>query len=139
MLPDENLADIEIQLNDLSRLSNLTEGQLYDFLANTYEPAKFESLKNDSLIRTLYIRTEYTYVELEKILNENYTKNLNSFSDVLKGIISQIRSSMGNLEIVFLPTYRRIERPLMRPSNRNIRSPVVFALVNKIMMIWFLA
>jgi predicted ATP-binding protein involved in virulence len=122
MLPDESSPDVEIQLSDLSRLSRLPEQDLNDFLVNTYEPAKFESFKNEGVIRMLYLRTQYTYAELEKILNENYSKNLNSFSDELKGVISQIKSSMGNIEIVFLPTYRRVERPLMRPSNREPKS-----------------
>lgn len=123
MLPDENLGDIEIQLSDLAKNSGLSESEIYDFLTDTYEPSKFNSLKEHRLVRNIYLRSPYNYNELERILNEFHIKNTKSFRPELKEIIRQIKASLNDIEIIFLPTYRRIERPSLRPSNRDNRSP----------------
>lgn len=103
-------------LRSMTAATSLPESVVIDFIQNVYKPGEYIKFRTHPVVRQLYTSTHYDHEGLERALNEIYTGLDNSLSDVAKSVSSEVRAQMADVEIVYLPTYRRIERPLLRSS-----------------------
>lgn len=103
-------------LKHLATSGSVPETVLTDFIQNTYVPGDGEKLRNHPVFRSLYVNTSHDHVSLEAALTALHADLDNSLTDDAKLVISEVRQYMEGVEVVYLPTYRRIERPLIRES-----------------------
>ena len=118
---EENWGD---SLRQLAEESRMPDGELLDFLQNTYEPGQFIQFQHNSVVRQVYLKTNLDLTGVEKALDDLYSKINRSFSVEVKAISSEIRRVLTDVEVVYLPTYRRIERPLLRTKRSREGRPL---------------
>ncbi|MCA3071058.1 MAG: AAA family ATPase [Rhodocyclaceae bacterium] len=103
----------------LAKSAELPEEALLDFLQNEYIPANFDRLLQTPVISQLYLTIPGDYQEIKRALDEAHALLNSSLSERAKEIASDLRGLIGRADVVFLPTYRRIERPLLRSSRKR--------------------
>lgn len=106
-------------LKKVAARSSLPESELVDFVQATYSPANFERLRADPIVRQIYVNTPGDIYSAKRVLDELYAEYSGTFGEAVKEIIAKVRHLVGDTEIVYLPTYRRIERPLLRARRRE--------------------
>lgn len=94
----------------------VSSSELIDFLRNSYVDGQHRRNSSHPFMRRMYISSPFNQEELQHNLDELYALLDNSLSEKAKEISSIVRALISDMEIVYLPTYRRIERPLMRAS-----------------------
>lgn len=110
-------------LSTVASSASLSEDELLEFIQNEYNPDLFESLKNRRIVHQLYINRPGDYRETKNILDDLHSRLSASLSEFTKKISNDLHGYLKDLEIVYLPTYRRIERPLLRVRKQeNLRS-----------------
>lgn len=92
------------------------ESRIRDFIQNTYVSGSYEKLRTHPLVRNLYVSTSHTHETLEQAFEALLIGLDGSLTDEAKAVSNEVRLQLGDCEIVYLPTYRRIERPLLRKS-----------------------
>jgi len=95
----------------LARRFGVEPAQLLDFIENEFEPSKKSFDEEDETYKKILARFNYNYVEAKKACEK--------VSDAIKGrvpnielIRSTLAQALKETEIVYLPTYRRIELSL---------------------------
>jgi ABC-type lipoprotein export system ATPase subunit len=111
-------ADSNEQLRNLASTSSLTEDELLDFLQGEYSPIAYDRLRGSRVISQLYLNTPYNHADLKRHLDNLHSQFGPSLTDLTKATSSELRDSLGHTDIIYLPTYRRIERPLLRASRK---------------------
>lgn len=115
----ENLASV-------ASSASISEDELLDFIQTEYNPDLFDSLRNKRIVQQLYINRPGDYRETKIVLDDLHSRLSASLSEFTKKISADIYGYLKGLEIVYLPTYRRIERPLLRARRReNLRSSYI--------------
>jgi ABC-type molybdenum transport system ATPase subunit/photorepair protein PhrA len=110
------------QLRELAEQSSLSPNDLIDFLQTTYRPGEIARFRDHPTVRQLYVSTPYGHDQLGGVLDELFAQFDRSLTEVAKHVVAEVRRCVGDVEVVYLPTYRRIERPLLRKPRR--RHPV---------------
>ncbi|UTV56085.1 AAA family ATPase [Burkholderia arboris] len=98
----------------LASMSPVSETELVEFLQSTYVPGNYMKLRTHPVVHRIYMSTHHDHESLEKELNLLHSMLDSSLTEQAKLISFDIRRRMGDIEVIYLPTYRRIERPLLR-------------------------
>lgn len=114
MLGSVEDVELDTTLRELASATSLQEQELLDFILRTYKPGQFDKFKTHSLVRQIYFNTRHDYSGVEKVLEELHAGFDRSLTNEAKAVSAQVRNCVGDIEVVFLPTYRRIERPQLR-------------------------
>lgn len=102
---------------------SVKEDDLYEFLSGTYLPEQGTSyFREHPIVREMYAASPYSFDELDHHLNSLY-QLINSTTAELKDLDARVSSAMHGVDVVYLPTYRRIENPLLSPRGRQRRGP----------------
>lgn len=123
--------DITEQLQTLSSRAQLSEDELLDFIQNEYSSAAFDRLRHSRVIAQLYINFPGDYAEAKRLLDSLHLQYSSSLSDFTKIISLELTEILKGIEVIYLPTYRRIERPLLRTSKRRDAARLSPALYNR--------
>lgn len=111
------------ELAQLSSSASMSETMLSEFLAHVYVPGAIDQYRSHPVARQLYVNTTHGWESLEHTLDELHQSLDSTLTDSAKALSEEIRRQMGDIEVVFLPTYRRIERPILRPSKTRSSPP----------------
>lgn len=79
---------------------------------------RFES----PLIRDIYLNSPYDRLETSTKMRELKISLEQSYTDDVKFIISKLKDALDKYDVLYLPTYRRIERPLSAGDSRYGRA-----------------
>lgn len=102
---------------------SVKEDDLYEFLNGTYLPGHgTRSFREHPVVREMYSSSPFSYEDLDEQLNMLY-QLVNSTTAELKDLGARISAAMQGVEVVYMPTYRRIENPLLSPRGRHRRIP----------------
>ncbi|SOU12889.1 hypothetical protein LMG19145_04024 [Xanthomonas arboricola pv. fragariae] len=89
--------------------------QLLDFIENEFDPSKKSIDEEDEVYKKIMARLNYNYSEVKRACER--------IADTIKGRVPRIeairvslRSALNGVDIVYLPTYRRIELSLGESS-----------------------
>jgi predicted ATPase len=119
----EALGPISEDISDLiektTLMASVTEDEFLDFLQNEYTPNKFERLRHHPIVSQIYVNSPGGPEDTKKLLDNLYLRHTASLSDYAKNLSATLRSILKDTDIIYLPTYRRIERPLLRNSKRR--------------------
>lgn len=110
------------RIRELTKQSDVSQDSLFDFLQNSYETNAFERFQNHPIVRQIYSSSPLSYSEIESALDSLSSEIDHSFSDDIKEIALAVRRRIADqsIETAYLPTYRRIERPLARSRGRRV-------------------
>ena len=101
-----------IEIDELLELAN----------ADSFTPSN-QKLQESSAFQQLTSKLGYDYVAAAKII-ENIADNITRREPHLHEVRNKIRSALKGIDIVYLPTYRRIELPLVEDKSSHRRSSV---------------
>lgn len=104
------------ELAQLASAASMPEINLSEFMTHAYTPGSIDRYRSHPVVRQLYVNTNHGWESLEHTLNELHKSLDSTLTDAAKALSEEIRRRMGDIEVVFLPTYRRIERPILRPA-----------------------
>lgn len=123
IVPGSTLGSTPDEVTDLLRntaeRASISEGELLDFLMNEYTPEKFEKLRNLKFVSQIYINTPGNSQETKRILDSLHYQYYSVLSDYSKSVTSKLRDILKDVDIIYLPTYRRIEKPMLRASRKR--------------------
>ncbi|WP_313249564.1 AAA family ATPase [Stenotrophomonas acidaminiphila] len=103
-------------LSSLASMGSVSEAALAEFISNTYVPGNIWQLRENPIVNQVYMNSPYDWDALEEVFSELYQSLDSSLTDVAKSVSEEVKSHMEGIDVIFLPTYRRIERPVLRPS-----------------------
>lgn len=106
-------------LSKIAEKTSISEDELLDFILSQYSPRRFEELFNHDIVRQLYINTAGPQAETRRLLDQLHSGFQPFLTDHAKEVSSLVRQIMKDISVVYLPTYRRIERPLLRTARRR--------------------
>jgi predicted ATPase len=113
-----NAASVDLLQHAASKANVMTD-EVLDFVITQYTPEKYMGLrsKTGSLANTLYINTPADDAKsILDSLHHTYSTGLTKYA---KDISSKLQQRIGTCEIIYLPTYRRVEKPLLRISRKE--------------------
>lgn len=100
---------------------SLKEDDLYEFLITVYRPEQGASFYAEHpVVRELYAESPYSYDELDEHLIGLH-QFVSTPMPALKDLDDRVSKAMQGVDVVYLPTYRRVENPLLSPKNRHRR------------------
>lgn len=107
-------------LNDTAKkLSEygISASELAHFLTHVYRPfLGSEHFSDHALVRKAYVGSPYTYEALTEMFDRAHEAWDMAPSDELSAQLEIIESALSEHEIVYLPTWRRVEEPLLNPQ-----------------------
>jgi predicted ATPase len=112
-------AQIFEQIGELARYGGVESAELIDFLQGTYERGAYAKYGRNSLVHRIYLNSPHGHEEIGAMLDGFYDALEGTSNEELKQAKALIAQAFSGIEIVYLPTYRRIELPLMRASKRK--------------------
>lgn len=123
VVPRAALGSTPEELTDLLRTTaetaSISEEELLDFLLNEYSPANFEKLRSAKIVTQIYYNSPGTYTDTKRVLDGLYSQYGSSLTEHSKAITAKLREVLKDIDVIYLPTYRRIERPMLRVSKKR--------------------
>lgn len=120
--------DSSDNLSQLAAFGGIPETALAEFVSNTYAPGNLWQFREHPIASQVYLGSPYDWDDLEEIFFGLYESLNSALTDFAKMVSEEVKSRMEGIDVIFLPTYRRIERPVLRPSRPrqppNRRSPL---------------
>lgn len=109
-----------ISLPDEIGQAEISKVALERFLSETWHTnAKSEDLRSNPIVSSLYSDTDLSYDGITSLLNRLYESSSSS-SQAFHHAKSTLNKAFEGIDIIHLPTYRRVEESLLGPrSNRS--------------------
>lgn len=106
-----------------ARRYGISSSALIEFLGNDYPPARRSiiELSENEIFKKIVPHAGYSSVEAKKIC-DRLVESMRGRNANIDAIQDAIRHVIGEAEIVYLPTYRRIELPLSDEEGNSERS-----------------
>ncbi len=116
-------AGLSERLESLVERTPYTAEDLYEYLATIFKPEDGSFLwRTNNLAEAIYRNTPYDFDEIEEHFKQLHSMIHGQLDGQLKDIWTRIQHATHNIEVVYLPTYRRIENPLLSPKGRRRRA-----------------
>lgn len=115
-----------VELARMAKQYDLEPVDLFHFVISEYPTLKLDlrELRDHPIFRKVYMRGDYT-VSSAKAVVEQIEASIGAKNERIERIRSSIRQVLSDVEIVYLPTYRRIELSLPEVDDpRTGRRPV---------------
>lgn len=112
------VAEISDLLRAAARDAAVSEEEMFDFILNIYLPEAFSRYRHTRLVSQLYIKTPGGFDNAKRRLDELHYMYKQALSDQSRFALDVIKKALDDIDIVFLPTYRRVERPMLRASSK---------------------
>jgi len=113
-------------LSTMARAGGISEDQIYDFVASVYDPGKgIRPFIANSVVRTIFDASPWGFDDIEQKLNELHALIGSGIPEDVQLIRDQVARAIDGIEIVYLPTYRRIENPMLSPASTRRRHRLV--------------
>lgn len=106
---------------------DIEESVFSRFITQEFDPTNKESLRSNSYIYNAYLETNYSWDDLWKKCNEASEVYKTILNNQTKTIIRVLHEKLGDYEILYLPTYRRIEKPQKNRRPQRHMEPYVRA------------
>ncbi|QWP75788.1 AAA family ATPase [Lysobacter sp. K5869] len=120
--------DTHERLARLAHESGVSEEDLYDFISSDYISGRSAaSVRNSSIIRRLYTNTSMDHADIYSVLDDIAAGLSFNNTIELRQVGDAVGAALGEVDILYLPTYRRIENPLLSPRARNRKGHVIGA------------
>ena len=111
-IPSAVPADLE-KAAHLAARSNVRESEILEFIRDEYTRGEIYKFRLHRIVRQLFTMTPYTYEQIGAMLDDVYDDYHGSGNSGLEEISTQILNAIGQTRLLYLPTYRRIEMPLL--------------------------
>lgn len=112
-------AQVFEQVSELASYGSVDSAELMDFIQSTYVRGSYARFTRHPLLHRIFLNSPHGHDELAEILDSLY----DSLEGASEGETKEAKDVLGrafkDVEIVYLPTYRRIELPLMRASRQK--------------------
>lgn len=125
---DPITSDAYQRMTSLAERCGIAEEDLYDFLQSEYKSIRSEALfRQHPVTQTLFSVTPMDHDEIREELDEIAQSLFSLENSDLKRISEKVAMALKDIEILYLPTYRRIENPLLSPrgGSRRQMSPAL--------------
>lgn len=125
-LRKEHLGDFSPQVfeevGELASYGAVDSAELVDFVQNIYVRGSYSRFTRHPLIHRIFLNSPYGHEELGDVFDNLYDSLEGASEGGAKEAKDVISRAFKDVEIVYLPTYRRIELPLMRASRKRGKS-----------------
>jgi predicted ATPase len=113
-------------LVEMARMGGLSEDQIYDFVTSVYEPEKgIRPFTTNLVVRAIFDMSPWGFDDIEEKLNELHALIGSGITEDIQLIRDQVARAIDGIEILYLPTYRRIENPMLSPAGTRRRHRLV--------------
>ena len=107
------------KLRELAQYASVAPPVLTDFLNTHVRSRPFTEINDHPIVARIFFDSPYSMEEVDVQLKQALVELDQSYPDELKALSGQIAEGIGDCEILYLPTYRRVELPLARREHRG--------------------
>lgn len=108
------------KLSRLAEAGGVSAEELYEFVCGSYQAERgSQAYRTHPLVRRLFEVSPLGFDELTTQLDDLREALGDNESSEIKTVKQRIAMAMRDIEIVYLPTYRRIENPLLSPRGQS--------------------
>lgn len=112
----EALADM---VSTTAITAGVSEEDFLDFIQGQYASKPFEAVRYHQIVHQTYLNSPGDHAEVKKTFDTLLAHLQPQISETAKAGVTIVREMMAGVDIVYLPTYRRIERPMLRTGRRR--------------------
>lgn len=119
-----DLADLPSEVNPrvaqlVARIPGVSEDEVMSFLQVEYEIGGFEKqLRESTLLNNIYVHMPGDYKSSGALLDDIATTLRGGLNAALAEASARVKRAMGGIQVLYLPTYRRIELPLINNKKK---------------------
>lgn len=108
------------RIAELSSETGISETSILEYLQNQHTPGKRDpGLDRHSVYYRLYLHSSFAEPAFGEMMDELHASLDSTLTEEARATSAQIRALMQGVEVIHLPTYRRVERALMRKPSRG--------------------
>ena len=112
-------------LDQIVQFSASDEAGCIAYITTEFDPEDWEGMRNSDIGQALYANSPWDWETIHELFS-NALEHLESFIDEeIRTITKKIKGAIGNTEILYLPTYRRIEKLFEKQKNRFTRRQTI--------------
>jgi predicted ATPase len=117
-----NEDQVSEQLRMFSEWGSVDEAEVIDFFQSTYAQGRYFDVVEHPFVHQVYLASPHDHEELEPMFDSLAEGLAMPQGEEFSKARQALREAFKNIDIVYLPTYRRIELPLLRASKRGPRA-----------------
>lgn len=108
------------RIHHLARQAGISPEELTDFVSSEFEKLG-SNWRYHSIVQSIYGRSPLDYDEVYSALKEMHQQLTLAVAPELKSSFETISAELGGCEVLYLPTYRRIENPQLSPRGKRAK------------------
>ncbi|MDP1520631.1 AAA family ATPase [Porticoccus litoralis] len=116
-LLDISSSNIEA-LGNIVQFSALDEAGCIAYITTEFDPEDWDGMRSSPVGQALYDSSPWDWETIHELLSDALENLESSIDDDIRSITKKIKAAIGNTEILYLPTYRRIEKLFERQRSR---------------------
>lgn len=120
-LKDTYTVDSEA-LSEIFSYTTMGEESCIAFLSSDFDPDDQSQIRNSELGRQLFSNSPWDWSYIQEIISSAAQYVNSDIDNETKATIKKIKAAVGETEVLYLPTYRRIEKILEKPDKTRIHN-----------------
>lgn len=121
LVRDRDADGFDEQLVQTAKESGKTVTEIINYVSIEYD-GQIESLREHPFPRQIYLSSHHTLESMKSLFDQTKAW-LESLPSSLRETIDKVAEALAGTQVLFLPTFRRIEVPLVK-KNRSSRDPI---------------
>lgn len=114
-------------IQELIRHLDIDEASFIHFIVHEFDISNEHSFKSHSITNEAYARTHLDWDDLWEGCVEAHNFYTSTMSEEIIGITKILKEKLHDIEILYLPTYRRIEKPQRKIRSGGVRGSLSLA------------
>lgn len=108
-------------MKQIRQFSDLPVNDIYEFISTAYRPDDSDEWRRARVAHDFYLSSPFDWSEVSRYFDELKTEIENAYSEELKYVNTQLRSALSEVDLLYLPTYRRVEKAMQSEDVRTRR------------------
>ena len=105
-------------MKQIQQFSEHSTNEIYDFIATRYRPEENDAWTRQIVAHELYLNSPFDWNELRQTFDQIKEEIESVYSDELREVNSQVSGALSGYDLLYLPTYRRVEKPISTDASK---------------------
>ncbi|WP_315712578.1 MULTISPECIES: AAA family ATPase [unclassified Bradyrhizobium] len=112
--------EIETGVNELAHYANVRPTEVQDLILD-YKGADIREIP---ILNRAYMNSPWSIPEIQERVNVIHSALSRTRSPEIKELVSSIKDALGHTDVLYLPTYRRIELAIQKRHSRRLSATI---------------
>jgi ABC-type cobalamin/Fe3+-siderophores transport system ATPase subunit len=111
-------------MKQISRFSSSSTNYIHQFITTIYRPDESDAWMRSNVAHEIFVSSPFDWNELRQYFDQLKAEIESVYSDELRHVNSSVAESLSGVDLLYLPTYRRVEKPMTTESAKATRRRV---------------